>query len=116
VRRFWTHDWGGIASSRSVVRDARLLEQCHLYFKRELPQNAVYLPEAGLPRQKFNEALLASWLVWSPEGSGWDSFRHYEVCLAGSVAVINFPTIRRHAPLLDGVHCFYYGIEGDDLS
>jgi hypothetical protein len=186
-------------------RDARLLEQCHLYFKRELAQNAwtnllraqpylgeyqammrnprfkkmvekfrpislgipeaqltdielnadsdsqlaeksydiffsgttdhstvresglrllrklkdegyvVYLPEGGLPRQQFNEALSASWLVWSPEGSGWDCFRHYEVCLAGSVPVINFPTIRRHAPLLDGIHCFYYGIEGDDL-
>jgi hypothetical protein len=77
---------------------------------------AVYLPEQPLPRKAFNEAMSASWLVWSPEGSGWDCFRHYEVCLAGSVPIINFPTIRRHAPLLDGVHCFYYGIEDDDLS
>jgi hypothetical protein len=76
---------------------------------------AVYLPEGGLPSREFNEALSASWLVWSPEGSGWDCFRHYEVCLAGSVPVINFPTIRRYAPLEDGVHCIYYGIEGDDL-
>jgi hypothetical protein len=76
---------------------------------------AVYLPEGGLPRPKFNEALSASWLVWSPEGSGWDCYRHYEVCLAGSVPVINYPSVRRHAPLLDGIHCIYYGMEGDDL-
>jgi hypothetical protein len=76
---------------------------------------AVHLPEEWLPRPKFMEALSASWLVWSPEGSGWDCYRHYEVCLAGSVPVINFPSIRRHAPLQDGVHCFYYAIEGDDL-
>jgi hypothetical protein len=75
----------------------------------------VYLPEERLPPQKFHQALSASWLVWSPEGSGWDCFRHYEVCLAGSVPVINFPTIRRYAPLCDGVHCFFYSIEGDDL-
>jgi hypothetical protein len=76
---------------------------------------AVYLPEERLPRQKFIEALAASWLAWSPEGSGWDCYRHYEVCLAGSVPVINFPSIRRHAPLRDGIHCFYYAVEGDDL-
>jgi len=76
---------------------------------------AVYLPEQRLSRQKFHEALSASWLVWSPEGSGWDCYRHYEACLAGSVPVINYPSIRRHAPLHDGIHCFYYAIEGDDL-
>lgn len=76
---------------------------------------AVYYPEERLPRRKFMEALSASWLVWSPEGSGWDCYRHYEACLAGSVPVINYPSIRRHAPLRDGFHCFYYAIEGDDL-
>jgi Glycosyl transferases group 1 len=35
--------------------------------------------------------------------------------LAGSVPVINFPTIQRFAPLIHGVHCFYYAVEGDDL-
>ena len=99
-------------TDHSTVREAGLP---WLYKLRD-EGYAVFLPEGGLPRQKFNEALSASWLVWSPEGSGWDCFRHYETCLAGSVPVINFPTIRRHAPLVDGVHCFYYGIEGDDLS
>ena len=61
------------------------------------------------------EVLSASWLVWSPEGSGWDCYHHYEVCLAGSVPVINYPSIRRYAPLLDGIHCIYYGVEAEDL-
>ena len=75
----------------------------------------VHLPEEWLSQSKFNEALSASWLAWSPEGSGWDCYRHYEACLAGAVPIINFPSIHRHAPLRDGVHCFYYAIEGDDL-
>jgi hypothetical protein len=101
----------------SGTTDHSTVREIGLQWLRKLKEEGyvVYLPEGGLPRQKFNEALSASWLVWSPEGSGWDCFRHYEVCLAGSVPVINFPTIRRHAPLLDGIHCFYYGIEGDDL-
>ena len=76
---------------------------------------AVYVPKERLPRRQFYKALSASWLVWSPEGSGWDCYRHYEACLAGSVPVINFPSIQRYAPLLDGIHCFYYAMEGDDL-
>ena len=76
---------------------------------------AVYAPKERLQRRQFYEALSASWLVWSPEGSGWDCYRHYEACLAGSVPVINFPSIQRYAPLLDGIHCFYYAMEGDDL-
>ena len=53
-------------------------------------------------------ALARSWLVLSPEGYGWDCYRHYEACLAGSVPVINFPSYRRAMSLRDRVHCFYY--------
>jgi hypothetical protein len=76
---------------------------------------AVYLSTRRIEQQLFDELLSASWLCWSPEGSGWDCYRHYEACLAGSVPVINFPTIQRFAPLIHGVHCFYYAVEGDDL-
>ena len=75
----------------------------------------VYLSTRRIDQQQFDELLSASWLSWSPEGSGWDCYRHYEACLAGSVPVINFPTIQRLAPLIHGVHCFYYAVEGDDL-
>src|ERR1700733_6831251 len=76
---------------------------------------AVYVPEERISQREFDQALCASWLVWSPEGCGWDCYRHYEACLAGSVPVINYPSTRRYAPLLDGIHCFYYAMEGDDL-
>ncbi|MBV8212621.1 MAG: glycosyltransferase family 1 protein, partial [Verrucomicrobia bacterium] len=76
---------------------------------------AVYLSTQRIEQQLFDELLSTSWLCWSPEGSGWDCYRHYEACLAGSVPVINFPTIQRLAPLIHGVHCFYYAVEGDDL-
>jgi Glycosyl transferases group 1 len=76
---------------------------------------AVYVSTQRIDQRQFDQLLSASWLCWSPEGSGWDCYRHYEACLAGSVPVINFPTIQRFAPLVHGVHCFYYAIEGDDL-
>jgi hypothetical protein len=75
----------------------------------------VYFSTQRVDQQLFDEMLSASWLCWSPEGSGWDCYRHYEACLAGSVPVINFPTIQRLAPLVHGIHCFYYAVEGDDL-
>ena len=68
-----------------------------------------------VPYAEFIEKMHAAWLVWSPEGSGWDCYRHYEVPVAGSVPLINHPTIHRYAPLLGGVHCIQYGVEGDDL-
>jgi len=51
-------------------------------------------------------------LVWSPEGLGWDCFRHYEAAAAWSVPLINTPPIERHAPLEDGKHCFFYDVSG----
>jgi hypothetical protein len=69
-----------------------------------------------LPAAEFYVRCARAWLAWSPEGYGWDCFRHYEAPLCGAVPVINYPTIRRHAPLEDGVHCFYYGVEGTGLA
>lgn len=68
------------------------------------------------PRAGFLRRCAAAWLVWSPEGHGWDCHRHYEACLAGSVPLMNYPRIRRHQPLVEGVHGFYYAPEGDDLQ
>jgi hypothetical protein len=75
----------------------------------------VYISTRRIEQREFDQLLATSWLCWSPEGSGWDCYRHYEACLAGSIPVVNFPTIQRYAPLKHGVHCFYYGVEGDDL-
>ncbi|MFZ1980797.1 MAG: hypothetical protein WAU61_05770 [Smithella sp.] len=35
--------------------------------------------------------------------------------MAESVPVINYPTIIRYQPLMEGEHCFYYGVEGEHL-
>ncbi len=75
----------------------------------------VLLLDQHVPIEEFWKLIAQSWLVWSPEGSGWDCYRHYEVCLAGSVPLMNYPSIRRHQPLLEGIHGFYYGMEDDDL-
>jgi hypothetical protein len=35
--------------------------------------------------------------------------------MAESVPVINYPTIIRYQPLMEGEHCFYYGVEDEHL-
>ena len=71
--------------------------------------------EESLPFEDFVAKMRRSWLVWSPEGQGWDCYRHYEVCVAGSVPLINQAGTRRHQPLRPGRHCVQYAVEGDDL-
>jgi glycosyltransferase involved in cell wall biosynthesis len=73
-------------------------------------------PETPLPRAEFYERCARAWLVWSPEGLGWDCFRHYEAAAAGSVPLINQPTIERHQPLIGGEHAVYYDPEPGGLT
>ncbi len=75
----------------------------------------VDIPDRHLPLEEFLRRCAASWLVWSPQGLGWDCFRHYEAAACGAVPVINNPTIERHRPLVHGTHCLYYDVEGDGL-
>jgi len=76
----------------------------------------VDIPDERLSVDDFLRRCARSWLVWSPEGFGWECFRHYESALVGSVPVMNYPTIERYRPLQDGIHCFLYPAEGDGLS
>jgi glycosyltransferase involved in cell wall biosynthesis len=68
-----------------------------------------------LPYEEFARRMARAWLVWSPEGFGWQCFRHFEAPLAGSVPLINQPRILRDQPLEDGVHALYYVADGDGL-
>jgi hypothetical protein len=68
-----------------------------------------------LPQEEFLRRCAQAWLVWSPEGAGWDCSRHYWAPLMGSVPLLNHPDTRRHQPLIEGTHAFYYGVEGDDI-
>ena len=74
------------------------------------------ISEGKLPFDEFVRRMSQAWLVWSPEGGGWDCWRHSEIALAGSVPLINYPTIRRHAPLLDGIHSIFYNVDEGGIA
>jgi hypothetical protein len=76
----------------------------------------VDIPDRRLDREEFYARCAAARIVWSPEGYGWDCFRHYEAAACGSVPLINYPSIIRHAPLQHGVHCLYYAPEPGGLA
>jgi hypothetical protein len=76
----------------------------------------VDVPEQTLPAEEYLARCARAWLVWSPEGLGWDCFRTYEAALCGSVAVVNRQTVERHRPMLDGVHALYYDVEPGELA
>jgi glycosyltransferase involved in cell wall biosynthesis len=76
----------------------------------------VDIPETRLSRREFYARCAQAWLTFSPEGLGWDCFRHYEAAALGSVPVINYPSILRHAPMAEGVHCFFYSPEPGGLT
>jgi hypothetical protein len=71
----------------------------------------IEIAEGRLPPEEFYRRCAEAWIVWSPEGLGWDCFRHYEALGCGSVPVINQPTIERYRPLIGGVHALYYDLE-----
>jgi len=72
-------------------------------------------PETKLSRPEFHERCAASYTVWSPEGFGYDCTRTYEAAALGSVPILQYPTIHRYAPLVEGRHAIYYGVEEGGL-
>jgi hypothetical protein len=76
----------------------------------------VDIAEQRLPKSEFYRRCAQAWLTWSPEGHGWDCFRHYEAAMCGSVPLINQPTIERYEPLRSGEHALYYDVEEGELT
>jgi len=76
----------------------------------------VDIPEGRLSRKDFYERMAGAWLAWSPEGLGWDCFRHYEAPACGAVPVVNQPGIAWHMPLIPGQHAFFYNPVPGGLS
>lgn len=76
---------------------------------------AIDLCEKKVSREEFYQRLARSYLVWSPEGTAWQCYRHMEVCAMQSVPVISYPTIWQDMPLAHGIQCLYYDPEGTDL-
>jgi hypothetical protein len=77
---------------------------------------AVDIANGNLAPAEFYERCARAWLVWSPEGFGWDCFRHYEAPACGSVPVINRQNIERYRPLRHGEHAIYYDVEEGGLT
>ena len=77
---------------------------------------AVDLPGAELSYAEYLQRMCASRIVWSPEGFGWDCYRHYEAPLCRAVPLINRPREKRDLPFEDGVHCLYYDPEPGALT
>lgn len=76
---------------------------------------AIDIVEGRIPWEEFSRRSAQAYLVWSPEGHGWDCMRHYEIAAMNSVPLMQYPTIRRYAPMVEGEHAIYYHIENDDL-
>jgi len=109
-----THDifFSGAVTGNSTVRAAGVAEIERL----KALGYKVDQPTERLPYDAFMDRMSRSWLSWSPEGMGWDCYRHYEAAIVQSIPVMNHPTIFRHAPLLEGVHAFYYDVEPGGLE
>ncbi len=107
------HDIFYAGASRNTTVRQRGLEELKALRAAGL---RVYIPEERLSQPDFFRACAQSWLVWSPEGLGWDCHRHYEVLMLHSVPLINTPTIERLWPLLPGEHCLYYRPEKGGLT
>jgi hypothetical protein len=103
--------FAGAVEANSTVRRDGLLQL------RKLAERGFKIDIATerLPQPEYFRRMARAWLAWSPSGLGWDCYRHYEAPQCLAVPVINYPTIRRHEPLEDGVHALYYAPEGDGL-
>ena len=102
-----------VAKSADVFFGGRAdtpLRQAELPVLRELGRAGVRvdIADAPLPRAEFYRRCASAHLVWSPEGQGWQCFRHYEAAACGSVPLMNRPAIRQHQPLVDGEHGLHY--------
>jgi hypothetical protein len=104
--------FAGAIESNSTVRSAGLAELKGLA-SRGL---RVDIAAERLSADEYHRRLAQAWLAWSPSGLGWDCYRHYEAPQCLSVPIINYPTISRYEPLIDGIHAFYYAPEPGGLT
>lgn len=104
--------FAGDAEHSSTVRSAGMRELLALRERGIV----VDIPQSRLTPPEFYRRTAQAWLVWSPEGLGWDCFRHYEAPACGSVPVISMPTVERYRPLVAGEHAFYYDTEPGALT
>ena len=79
--------------------------------------------DVNSPERQFSLAALQEleqegfkWLTLSPQGLGYNGFRHYESMLVGSIPLINRPTPAIVHDFAHGGNSFLYSIEGRDIQ
>lgn len=73
-------------------------------------------PEGPVSPDEFYRRCAQARLVWSPEGLGWDCFRHYEALACHAVPIINHSGNDRYQPLVQDEHALYYDVEPGYLT
>ena len=76
----------------------------------------IKIVEGHLPFAEYLALMSRSWLTLSPQGYGYNGFRHYEAMLVGSVPLIN----RSDPPIVNDFHhgdnCFLYSLADADIQ
>lgn len=104
---FYAGTTGGVPVRERVIGELRRLAEEGV---------VIDMPDGPLPRKEFFRRCAAARITLSPEGLGWDCYRHYEAALCGSVPLMNYPGILRHAPFTDGVNALFYPPEEGGFS
>jgi hypothetical protein len=77
---------------------------------------AIDVSDVALPLEEYLARCRRSYLVWSPEGFGWQCFRTCEAAICGTAPLCSRPGIERYRPLIEGVHAIYYDVEPGGLT
>jgi hypothetical protein len=76
----------------------------------------IMVEERHLPFADYLSLMSRSWLTLSPQGYGYNGFRHYESMLVGSVPLINIPDPAIVNDFRHGQNCLFYSIARADLN
>jgi len=77
---------------------------------------AIDIVDERIPPEEFRVRCARAWITWSPEGLGWQCFRHFEALACGSVPLCNHSGLQLHKRLMPGIHALYYDVEPGDLT
>jgi hypothetical protein len=72
--------------------------------------------EGHLPFAEYLSLMSRSWLTLSPQGYGYNGFRHYESMLVGSVPLINVSDPPVVNDFRHGENCFLYSPKRGDIN
>jgi hypothetical protein len=76
----------------------------------------IKIVEGHLPFSEYLSLMSRSWLTLSPQGYGYNGFRHYESMLVGSVPLINLSDPPIINDFNDGQNCFLYSATDGNLN